>query len=568
MCEGLLSLTVEFYRLEPIPCRYGDDGQRISPALGPDNFPYDNAKCGLVCVPDDPHSTMRGGAAKDVHVIPAPDVLNFGTATLLAAACCIPAILSMVSMWNKILEINWKRRWGNGESEERLDDQIEGTNGATVGKMRHVNSVIRMFLSAIEAPLFVAAVLAILIVGELNFFSTQVDYETEPMASIGRSNFTSGTPPFLVYQSRWLTSVVALCSDVGQWAPMVGTFLAALGSFYILAAGEDKPVQERSSSPASGSHCNCSHHTNGIPSIHSSPRNSRDHEQGTRHSIYESPRQKSLEITERDIVDIGLSQLRSHQSFALPPERTDSIEQGRSRDATSDTMHTTGEASNTISRSRRRVASALNRFGEYIGTPKPGLFDDSDFRRGKAAGYPVIPGEKSRVADLYRIKSQYKDLRHMEEEYMPELRRQRSRTASFTHVETISPISRSASPSRSQSGRSPSRTPHPAVQAPRSNTLPSQPTPRDSPEPVSRNGRSRRRDTLEVPSPDHHHPPTWGHLHIPFSSSPFTMPPSTEQSPPRIVVSPDPETVSAVPFSIPAEPSPYSPPPGAMPPPT
>lgn len=201
MCEGLLSLTVEFYRLEPIPCRYGDDGQRISPALGPGNFPYDNAKCGLVCVPDDPHSTMRGGAAKDVHVIPAPDVLNFGTATLLAAACCIPAILSMVSMWNKILEINWKRHWGNDEPEERLDEQIEGTNGATVGKMRHVNGVIRMFLSAIEAPLLVAAVLAILIVGELNFFSTPVYYETEPMASIGRSNSTSDIAPVLVYQS-------------------------------------------------------------------------------------------------------------------------------------------------------------------------------------------------------------------------------------------------------------------------------------------------------------------------------------------------------------------------------
>lgn len=200
MRKGLLSLTVEFYRLEPIPCPYGDDGQRISPVLGSDNFPYDHAQCGLVCVPGDPFSTMRGGAAKDVHVIPAPDLLDFGTATLLAAACCIPAILSLVSMWNKILEINWKRRWGNGEPEERLDEQIEGTNGATVGRMRHVNGVIRMFLSAIEAPLFVAAVLAILIVGELNFRSRQVDYETEPMASIGRSHPTPDYVPIRVYR--------------------------------------------------------------------------------------------------------------------------------------------------------------------------------------------------------------------------------------------------------------------------------------------------------------------------------------------------------------------------------
>jgi hypothetical protein len=124
---------------------------------------------------------MRGGSANNIYVIPAPDKLTFGAATLLAAACCIPAILSMVSMWNKILEINWKTRF-----EEPTNEPIEGTNGATVEKMKGINSLIRSFLSAVEIPVFGLAVLAILIVGEMNFFSQQLRYQSEPMAAIGR----------------------------------------------------------------------------------------------------------------------------------------------------------------------------------------------------------------------------------------------------------------------------------------------------------------------------------------------------------------------------------------------
>ena len=503
-------------------------------------------------------------------MIPVPDVLNFGTATLLAAACCIPAILSMVSMWNKILEINWKRRWGDNESEERLDEQIEGTNGATVGRMRHVNGVIRMFLSAIEAPLFIAAVLAILIVGELNFFSDQVYYETEPMASIGRSNSISDIAPVIAYQLDIRTgrlTGVASHSDIGQWAPMVGTFLAALGSFHILAAGEGQLAKGGPLSPASVPPCTCSHHPGDIQSVHSSPRGSRDHEQGTQHAIYESPQQKSLEINDGDIANARLYRLGPHHSCAPSHgERADSIELGQV--ATPDAMHTIEEVNNAKSQSRLKVALALNRFGEYIGTPRSDFFDISAFRKGEAASYPVVPGEKSRVANLYRLESQYKDLRHMEEEYIPERRRQRSRAGSFTNAEPVSPMLRSISPNRPQSGRSLSRAPHPAGQAPRSQTLPTEPTAHDSCELILRHGSPKRRGTLEVPSPDHHHPSTWAHLNILSSSGPSAIPPSKEQSPPMIVVSPDPETASYTSHSIPAGLEAQSLPPRDMPHPT
>ncbi|KAL1959057.1 hypothetical protein VTO42DRAFT_3298 [Malbranchea cinnamomea] len=199
---GLLSLTVEFFRIQTISCTHDGTGKPVSP--NPGEFPYGNS-CGLTCSPDDgPFSPLRGGAANDIHVIPAPDKLTFGTATLLAAACCVPAILSLIFVWAKILELNWKMRFGEGDGgNERNDELTEDTHGAIVKKVDQVNALIRRLLSVVEVPVFGAAVLAIVIMGERNFFSPQVKYQTEPLAAIG------------------------------QWAPIVGTVLAVLGSVYL-----------------------------------------------------------------------------------------------------------------------------------------------------------------------------------------------------------------------------------------------------------------------------------------------------------------------------------------------
>jgi hypothetical protein len=65
-----------------------------------------------------------------------------------------------------------------------LDEPVEGAN-VTVGEMKGINRVVRMFLSVIEVPVFGGAVIAILSIGEANFFSRQLRYQTEPMASVG-----------------------------------------------------------------------------------------------------------------------------------------------------------------------------------------------------------------------------------------------------------------------------------------------------------------------------------------------------------------------------------------------
>ncbi|KAJ4347998.1 uncharacterized protein N0V89_009370 [Didymosphaeria variabile] len=220
---GLLSLAVEFYRVTPIECP--------TPVPGGKHFPYGNETCGLICSEDDPtgrspYSPLRAGPAANIGVIPIPTVLTFNTGMLVATACCVPAVVSLMFTWDKILALHWKRRFGHHEQTERNRsiEPIEGTNGATEAHMDGINGAIRRVLKVIEIPLFSAAILAILITGEINFFSHQVRWETEPIAS------------------------------VGQWGPIAGTIFAALGSLYVLLmTGEE----EKPSTPHSDNECTC-----------------------------------------------------------------------------------------------------------------------------------------------------------------------------------------------------------------------------------------------------------------------------------------------------------------------
>jgi hypothetical protein len=165
---GLLALCVEFYRVTPMGCSLDD---------------YEHARCNLTCSEDNgPSSPLRGGAAGNVYIIKVPRILTFNASMLLAASFCIPAILSLVFTWDKVLEINWKRR----KYVEELDARIEGAN-ITVGELKGINKVVRMFLSVLEIPLFGGVILTIIGVGEANFFSPQMLYMTEPMAAIGKS---------------------------------------------------------------------------------------------------------------------------------------------------------------------------------------------------------------------------------------------------------------------------------------------------------------------------------------------------------------------------------------------
>ncbi|KAJ8059099.1 hypothetical protein OCU04_012075 [Sclerotinia nivalis] len=359
---GLLSLTVEFTRISTSPCTTDSNGHPAHFTLG--NFTYDST-CGLTCdVDSGPFSPMRRGSANNIYVIPAPDKLTFDTVTLLSAACCIPAILSLVSMWNKIRETNWNNRFGR--KEEPIDAPIEGTNNATVGQMKEVNSLIRFFLSAIEVPVFIGAVLAILILGERNFFSRQVAYQTEPIATIG------------------------------QWAPIVGTALAVFGSLYRLFA-TNMEADDENVIPNDTKH----HFPKRGFGLGIAPGSSTSVAPGSiemmRQSLSDSSARTSHEIEHHEIA----STTSSRPSLGLAKSSSD-----------------VGN--------RRKVANFLTAIGNYIGTAAEFRLDDSEFKHGKAVDFPEIPGEDQRNPKLPHIREAYNHTRDADGNITPVLRPSRA----------------------------------------------------------------------------------------------------------------------------------------------
>ncbi|KAH8728427.1 hypothetical protein GQ44DRAFT_757347 [Phaeosphaeriaceae sp. PMI808] len=344
---GLVALCVEFYRITPTDCGFDNAGK---PILNARSFPYGGANCSLTCSESEgPFSPLRGGAANEIFVIPVPNRLTFNAGMLLAAACCIPAILGLVFTWDKILEINWKRR----REAENLNEPIEGAN-VTVGELRGINSVVRMFLSVVEIPIFGGAVLAILGIGEANFFSTPIRYQTEPIAS------------------------------VGQWAPIAGTVLAAIGSLYLIWFKEEKLKDE--------------------PAFHRSPSSFSQRELGSDRDpspIRALDAQRSPGLLS-DGNALGISSL-SVNEMRLAPTITEPNFGRANTGARQDQEE--------FMAGRKKIRHWFTSAANYLGNAAHQKLDVSDYNDQKAHRFPEVPGETLRNPALERISLQYSQLR-------------------------------------------------------------------------------------------------------------------------------------------------------------
>lgn len=82
-------------------------------------------------------------------------------------------------MWGRQLEFNWEQRFvgAEGSKAEEIEEARKYKNGRELR---------RMYLRVISIPLFIAALLAFIVIGERNLFSSQLRYQTEPIASIGK----------------------------------------------------------------------------------------------------------------------------------------------------------------------------------------------------------------------------------------------------------------------------------------------------------------------------------------------------------------------------------------------
>ncbi|CAG8233728.1 unnamed protein product [Penicillium olsonii] len=327
LLAGLLSLIVEFMRLEGIPVPGSATAACINWASGKGQFPYGD-ECDLRCSPDDgPTSSLREGSTDNIYVVPTPDRLSFNTTTLLAAACCIPAILSLVSMWIKIMDHNWEKLSSGRRKQQKPDEFIKGTNGATVTQMTRIGERIKDAMSLIEIPVMAAAVLAILIKGEMNFWSRQVYYQTEPITSIG------------------------------QWAPIVGSGLAVLGSLYLLLAAE-MAAERKSDKKEKCKLC-------------------------ARPESSSSSRRQSETSTEDQEPD---NETPSEQPTTSGNETL--IRQFTARTLTGDVG------------GRRRFARFMNWASENIAVRTHSQYEKGGFKQDQKDNYPELPGERLRNSEL------------------------------------------------------------------------------------------------------------------------------------------------------------------------
>ncbi len=487
-------MTVEFFRTNTSPCPYDNSGQPISP--NPGAFNYANPPtCNLTCNLISPQSPIRQDSANNIYIIPAPVRITFGMGTLLAAACCIPAILSLISMWNKILEINWKSRYGN--RNVKSNQLIEGTNGATEERMTHVNKYIRKILSVVEAPVYVAAVFFILIIGELNFFSRQVWYQTEPMTAIG------------------------------QWAPIAGTGLALLGSLYVklVHGGLDSgKVDDGGVSPPEPEMCERPRNQSPSPSP------------SYRGPIRSADGRRSRPLNGGDRTS----------DETLPPmahiQRAQTTAPGRTwPEQTFSTAHLhRSQTDGPDMGGRRKIAKALNVISDRLGSAN---LDTSAFKRGPALDYPTTPGEENLNRQLRKTKERYNRARDIERDAdglaTPRLR-SHSR-GSFVSVNSQGlGIDLGGSSSRTHSPRRPTmsteRTSSGDLEKVLSNTTTN-----------SIGVMPQRRLTLEVPPTIHHsgHSRAFSGSSVTFDNSVNRPLSSSPISSPAIVVS-DPEAEFAV----------------------
>ena len=152
--------------------------------------------------------------------------------TLFSAGCCIPPVLYLVYMWIKILKHNWTQAFAEDKEDVERASRTPG-------------NLVRNILDYQEFLLFGALVVCILILGEWNFFTVQVKWQSEPMTAVGRRF------PFI--SVRWLKVLMLF---PGQWATFVGPAFAVAGAWFVRGRkdenktdGSDCPGDSSSTQP-------------------------------------------------------------------------------------------------------------------------------------------------------------------------------------------------------------------------------------------------------------------------------------------------------------------------------
>jgi len=131
------------------------------------------------------------------------------------------------------MHITWIRRWSQRHDTAENDGENRGREGLTEEEQRDqevraderwMDKKIRLVLGLVERIVFMACIMAIVVLGERNFWSQQMRSGVEPITAIGVSQMTP-TALDSVLIAFWLQ---------GQWGPIVGAVLAVVGPLSVI----------------------------------------------------------------------------------------------------------------------------------------------------------------------------------------------------------------------------------------------------------------------------------------------------------------------------------------------
>jgi hypothetical protein len=93
--------------------------------------------------------------------------MTFNTAILFSAACCVPAILNLFSMWQKVLLANYMKIWGKDKDKHKKEEQLL-TIEEKEARLR--DKRIRLGLGLVELLVIAVFIMAIVVLGMRTFF--------------------------------------------------------------------------------------------------------------------------------------------------------------------------------------------------------------------------------------------------------------------------------------------------------------------------------------------------------------------------------------------------------------
>lgn len=141
----------------------------------------DTSLCALKC--EDVFSPIRQDPQNTAQYILVPHKgMTLDTATLFCAACCIPALLSLVVMWQQVVRANWQLLYGDTHEEKSpspvvLPSPMSPESGnARENHLRReekkMDAIIKRGLNLVERIVYCVCILTIVVLGEVIVFAS------------------------------------------------------------------------------------------------------------------------------------------------------------------------------------------------------------------------------------------------------------------------------------------------------------------------------------------------------------------------------------------------------------